>query len=158
VILLPLVSGLTTLAILLPGLPQAAWPLFVGAVVFLGLSAWGRWPATGTAFCATVVGLAVIQDAQTIWMDIGLGLLLGVYLLMVEANESIRSLKAMPEWVTEQPLRLLAVSVGVAAVTTAVSLPVAAALPAVIVGGAAAAMVFGWAVPTDEDDNWTRPG
>jgi hypothetical protein len=151
VILLPLGFGLTTLAILLPGLPQDAWPVFVGAVVLLGLSAWGRWPSTGTAFCAAVVGLAIIQDAQTIWPDIGLGFLVGVYVLMVEANESIRSLEALPEWATEQPLRLLAIAAGVAAVTVAAAVSVATAVLIVILGGAAAAIVFVWAIPAHED-------
>lgn len=149
-ILLPLISGLVALAVLLPGLRPDAWPLVVVALVLLAFSAWGRWPVTATAFCIALVGLVITHDGQSTWLYVGLGLVLSIYLLMVEAKESLGSLEELPEWAMEQPLRILAVFVGIAAVTVAISLPAVAALPAVIVGAAATALVFVLAMPVQD--------
>lgn len=147
-ILLPLVPGLAALGLLLTGLDQDAWPLVVLGALLLAFSAWGRWPVTATLFCTVLVGAAVTQGTQSLVVDVGVGLLVAAYLLMVEAAESVSSLRAIPGWAAQQTRQILAAFVGVGVVALAATTPVVLALPTLVIAAVATAILFLWAAST----------
>ena len=141
-------TGATPLVILATGLRGDFWPLGVAALIALGASVFGRWQATGTAFCLCLIAMIAAQTHLSMLTAAETALSMGLYLLVLDALESgIRG--ARIDWAVAQVVPALSLLGGIVVVISAEALPLAA--PAVLLTAASAATVtLLWWVGVDE--------
>lgn len=145
---LPFFPGVAALALLSSGMAVWAWSVMAVAVATLAVSMLGRWPAAGTLFCTCLVGLALAQRSDQIWMYAVVGLLMVLYLVLLDARESLHKpseLSGVTPLLTEQ---IVAVAAGQAVIVLALLIPVGGAPVVVVVSAGAAATLFGWLAQT----------
>lgn len=145
--LLPVIPGLAALAIVTDLLPASIRPAAFLGLLLLAASSTGRWPVTGTGFAALVICACLPQRGLHTWDGAAVGLLLGVYLLALDARESAAGPADLMAWARTQPLNLLAVVAAVAGVLLGELLEVRAPVVLVLVGAAAATVLLAWVSP-----------
>jgi len=156
---LPVLSGGAALGLLSIGLAPWGWPAAVIAIIALAVSVFGRWPAAGTVFCSCLVVLALAQQDDAVWVYAVVGLLLGSYLVLLDARESLVRLGALSGLGSRLSLQVAATFVGQAVVMLALVVPARGGFVVVVGSGGAAAMLFWWlaAAGTDTLKGNVRP-
>ena len=142
-------TGATPLVILGPGLREGWWPLGAAALVALGASFFGRWPAAGTAFCLCLIAIVTAQTHLSMLTAAETAVPMGLYLTVLDAVES-RPGAALSDWTAGQLVPTLSLLGGIVVVLSAETMPLTAApaIPLIAAGAAAAALL--WWVGVDE--------
>jgi hypothetical protein len=140
----PLVSGAIALALLSAGMAPWAWPGVGLAVIMLAVSAVGRWPAAGTLFSCCLIGLALAQHGTTTLTYAAVGLVLVIYLLLLDARESSLPLGGLPGLAPQLSIQVAGAAAGQLAVFVGLSLPAGGGLVLVAGASGAAATMFWW--------------
>ncbi|MHB8186758.1 MAG: hypothetical protein ACYDDU_11885 [Dermatophilaceae bacterium] len=136
-------TGATPLLILGPGLRDGWWPLGFAALVALGASVFGRWPATGTAFCLGLIAMVAAQTQLSMLAAAETAAPMGLYLLVLDAVES--GLDAVRvDWAADQVVPTLSLLGGIVVVLSAEAMPLAAPVILLIAAAAAAATLLWW--------------
>jgi hypothetical protein len=141
---LPLLPGAIALALLSAGMSPWAWPVAVLAFIMLVVSAAGRWPVTGTLFSCCLIGLALAQRGTTSLTYAAVGLLLVIYLQLLDARETSIPLGDLPGLAPLLAIQVAGAAAGQATVFVGLSLPTGGGLIVVACAGGAAPALFWW--------------
>ena len=141
-------TGAIPLVILAPGLRNAWWPLGVAALLTLGASIFGRWQATGTAFCLCLIAMVTAQTQLSMLTAAETAVTMGLYLLVLDALESGIS-RVRIDWAADQVVPTLGLLGGIVVVISAESMPLATS-PVLVIAASAATATLLWWVGVDE--------